>query len=451
MSCKRATRALITRELVIAATTCIVFASALIILIGPDKILEARLLNASFIRQMNGAFLLASDPKINQIFSQWNTLGSHADFAAGPIHLTYTTITNISNSLIAFMSGGERAYSNITLAVSTVIAGISGSILLLSTKKEDSPQESGKSVAFGYCASAIYLTNPAHLASFIEPDVEDAFLLLSFLGYYLWQKEFKRLAYALFAIASFAYPLGAGILCATSCIYKAVCSKRIQNLARLKGWLPIRLPLNDAISIKPFVVGIASWLIARMTYVLTAPEGTVYSGGTLIKRAGLDIADSYYGGVLGAFRFLIPLSGIPANLKEAVGTYSLTEAWGVLNYIQIAVTFTGLSAFALLYGLSELLKKSRPGSSNNYSVSRYFLVLTIGIAIILPQWSSVHFRLLARFFAPAMSFYLAHFLVRVGSKLPDKTGVRQLALIISTSLICTEQLHFFGKWMLGTQ
>ena len=441
------------RNAIMTAVACCASTAGIIALIGPEKILEARLLNDSFMRQMSAAFHLANSQGYLQPFSQWNTSDSLAQFKEGPVHLTYTTFAYLGNVIIALIAGSEQTYNKMTLILSTAVSGISGCIILLSIKQRRVATGNHPWTTLGLCTAALYLTNPANLAAYIEPDFEDLFLLLSLFGLYFLEKRFCWLSNATFAIASFMYPLGGGVICAASFIYMAARKKMKRDLLKLKAWRKVSLPLNKNIPAGPFIIGVITWYATRISYVLTSPVDAVYSGGSLFKRAGIDISDTFYGGIAGIVRFLAPISGIPRSLLEAVGSSSktLAEFWEILNYAQIAATLTVLSALALFYGLLSIADKSRSDETINCSPARYFLLLTVGIAVLLPQWSSVHFRLLARFFAPAMSFYLAHFLVRAAWKLSKEKGTRQLTAFAITSLICIEQLHFFGKWILGAQ
>jgi len=115
---------------------------------------------------------------------------------------------------------------------------------------------------------------------------------------------------------------------------------------------------------------------------------------------GLDALDSHYGGILGIARFLVPIAGIPKHIipAPALGDVDIEVIWPIVNLLQLALTTFLLSTAGLLV----LIKGYVFGGFKKYNlpppcIASYFSILTFSVALILPQWSAVHFRLLLNF------------------------------------------------------
>ena len=303
----------------------------------------------------------------------------------------------------------------------------------------------------------LFLTNPANLMMLIEPDFEDSFVFLLFFGSMLLHCGSVRFSKIVLCISSFLYPLGAGALIGSFCLSKVSVSLS-RKVSSVKSFMfdlmrNRNVPLSSGISIYPVAIGFLFYFIARLIYIACDQSFTNnYTGSSLFTRIGLDAGDQFYGGILGIFRFAIPFSGVPNGLVDIINTreLGLDELWALINHLQIAIVYGLISMAAFVFAIVTITRNKRAVSTLDYVIPNLFLVLTFSIILFLPQWSSVHFRLVARFFAPAMSFYLGYLIYTIASRFKPVFSHAYALAILLTSLISLDQIHFFAKWMVFT-
>ena len=443
------------RSLMLAIFACLVVVAGVVHMLDQDQLQAIRFENKSFVRQMNSAFHMGSRDVGLRVFSYWNTAADIDKFKEGPIHLSYSMIPNWPNALIARIAGDKITYSIINFWVGCFQISLYGAILFCTVRSgknliHDAGISSGFLAAF---AAFLFLTNPSSLMMLIEPDFEDSFIFLVFVGCLAVYFGAKKSSNFAFWSSSFLYPLGGGAVIGAFVLSNLgkffpgrkasikSCSKIVSEAHRL--------PLRTGLSVIPFVIGLASYFVARSLYLLLAEPSQVYSGGSVFSRAALELGDDFYGGVLGLLRFLVPISGVPEKLIDSFDLrgLSLDQFWMFLNHIQLAIVYAVISLTAFVFALMVALKKNSPVANKYCIIPNFFLIVTVGVLVFLPQWSSVHFRLVARFFAPAMSFYLAYLTCMVAERFRPAHHASYVLVAVLGGLISLEQLHFFVKWM----
>ena len=420
-----------------------------------DRLQSVRFENKSFVRQMNSAFHLSSKDGGLPVFSHWNTASDIDKFEEGPVHLSYSTLPNLPNAIIARIAGDKIAYSAINFWIGCFQISLCGAILFC-TVRSGKRLTNGSGIPSGFLAAFaafLFLTNPANLMMLIEPDFEDSFIFLVFIGCLAVHFGAMQSSNFAFWLSSLLYPLGGGAVIGAFVVSKLAkffpgrqaTEKSSGNFIPPVHWLPLRTGL----SVIPFAIGLASYFVVRFLYLILAESSQFYSGGSVFTRAALELRDDFYGGVLGLLRFLAPIAGVPDQLMNSFGLrgFSLEQFWVFLNHIQLAIVYAVISLAAFVFALVVALKRSSPVANKDCIIPNFFLMLTVAILVFLPQWSSVHFRLVARFFAPAMSFYLAYLACMMAERCRLTHHASYVLIAVLGGLISLEQLHFFVKWM----
>ena len=437
---------------------CLVVIACCLSFLNFDKLHARRLESKSYIRQMYSAFTLAQSDFRLRIFSQWNTSPSIEKFKEGPVHLSYSSLSNFPNTLIAKFSQNKSLYSTLNLGLGCMQISMCAAALYYTIKSHRPKSDIIKSqTVLASITLLLFLTNPASLMMLIEPDVEDSFIFLLFFGSILLHFGSVKFSKIIFFISSFLYPLGAGALIVSFFLSKAsvLLSSKLKSAKTfmLDVVRNRNIPLSPGISIYPVIIGFFSYFVARLIYIACDQRLTqTYTGSSLFARIGLDPGDQFYGGILGIFRFAIPFSGFPNGLVDVINLreLGLNELWALINHVQIAIVYGLISMAAFVFAILTITRNKKAVLTLDYIIPNLFLVLTLSIILFLPQWSSVHFRLVARFFAPAMSFYLGYLIYSYASRLKSVFSNAYTLAIIVTSLISLDQIHFFAKWMVFT-
>ena len=424
--------------------------ATIISLVHPERITDRQLENLSFLRQMHAAYNISSTSGWIRLFAEWNVAENLRDFSSGTIHMSYTTLAYLPQSVLAAITKTRANYLSASFGLSSFALAFCGFAIGFCTDKNRS-RPNGAQLPVSPTAiitSLLFITNPNILMAIVEPDFEDSFIIALFMGSFLYEVGRKAFANLAFFAGSFLYPLGAGAFIA--CFGFSTASRAFLELARShsfrkKCWF--KIPLANEITIVPFLSGAATYAITRIAFQFTSTERD-FSGGTLATRMGLDLSDTYYGGIIGRVRFLLPISGIPEKIKHSgiIKDLDLPGLWLTLNYSQIAIAFAMLGGIALAAGASSLLERNPKDKTPMPLLPKLFLILTVSIIIFLPEWSSVHFRLVARFFSPAMSYILADLIVNLSKRAIPQTTYRTSVASIVAATICLEQLHFFFKF-----
>lgn len=426
-------------------------AAFILLLLGEQEIDLARTKNLPFIRQTNAAFNIAEELTPGQLFSQWNNQAELSNFKEGPIHMSYTSLGYLANTLLALTTKNLNAYNNAISYLTIISLAILGTSYYLTG--ESSIQGTAnklKAKLTNVAATALFVTSPGFLMLVIEPDFEDSFISLYFIGIYCLEFASPFFGNFILALSAICYPLGAGAITASSYITKLTHLKPSKRHSFARFW-SLKIPNSANVLAAPFLVGIIVYASIRSLYYIFLDNPAFTTGGSLLKRAGLDTSDTYYGGILGIFRFLAPLSGIPESILSFSESreLSLDLFWVNINYLQILAFFflLGLAGFTAMCKYF-FLSRDKPELPPIPNLSA---IITLSILIFLPQWASVHFRLIARFFAPAMSFFVAKITIDVLIGKSPLSPKKIILLIAAIWLMCLDQLHFFQKWIVSVQ
>jgi len=431
-----------------------------------DSLEHARLENASFVRQMRAAYSLLEGEKILQrLFWHWNTSSNQEEFINSPIHLSYPSVSYFVNALIAKASKDIRGYMDATKLIGFALLCGYGSVfyqeLFNFYSKATNPQPKNQAVPLllGLAGASLLVTNPSFLSLIVEPDFEDGLIFAIFISSFFLGTACPRIAAIFLGLGSAIYPLAAGAVLAPWILRELTCIVRAKATQTIKYTLNYRLVLADKLDARPVLIGFLTYILARATFVFLvvhcSSTTVLLSGSSPYPRMGLDALDSYYGGILGIARFLVPIAGIPKHIipAPALGDVDMEVIWPIVNLLQLALTTFLLS----IAGLLVLIKGYVFGGFKKYNlptpcIASYFSILTFSVALILPQWSAVHFRLLARFYAPALSFALTFLLYKVYCKMHSRHYKAGIAIITAlTWLLALEQYAFFGKLVIEGQ
>lgn len=381
-------------------------------------------------------------------FWHWRLPG---DFSSG-LYISYPSFAYLPLSLliqiglegkVAFAITSVIFYSSISLAA--FLLGYNyinklGSVQLFS-------------ILGGLLLSVMVITQPTILNILTDPNWEDSFVLFSLVGFSIAYAN-SILAMLSFACAAFTCPsagLAACLFCAISFslsfhgVSRSSC-RRLSLFPLIKSAYSLLDPL-----LKPLlgsIAGILCYLALRIILASTLGEGASVSGSSLTFRMGLDEeSTNYYGGLVSMFRILFPISGLPKGLFDF-------DRRSVSNLL-LLFEFALLSLGSLSYVIRRILCLAKGVKPNSMQiVLLYFAFITICMVCIFPNWSAVHFRLLARLYAPCMSISLWHVLISGYLRLTQKfkTDYGYLVFGITFSCACwivsSEFLRFFYVWNL---
>ena len=169
------------RAMLVTFVVCLVVIASCLSFLDINKLHARRLESMSYIRQMHSAFSLAESDFGFRIFSQWNTSPSIEKFKEGPVHLSYSSLANLPNTLIAKFSQNKPLYSTLNLGLGCFQIALCGATLFHTIKSHRPKSDSIKSqTVLALITLLLFLTNPASLMMLIEPDFEDSFVFLLF-------------------------------------------------------------------------------------------------------------------------------------------------------------------------------------------------------------------------------------------------------------------------------
>ena len=128
--------------------------------------------------------------------------------------------------------------------------------------------------------------------------------------------------------------------------------------------------------------------------------------------------------MLGLFRFLIPISGLPASVTQIIRnrTLELSDMWTIINCLQLAFFFFMISLIALIFASLTNFRSRKIARINHYTpkplFNTYLFHFIISTTMVVCSLS-----IGVKIFAPAMSFYLGYLLCSLGSKFKPITAL----------------------------
>ncbi len=421
-----------------------------------NEIIEARLNSLSYLRQLNASFSLSQVNPLKWLgFWHWNTKPIQS-FTDSGIFLSYPIISYIPNTIIAFITRDIEKYQELTLLIGIFqllsISYITYDLFLSSNFKKNG--FSNISVQFfSIIAAVLFLTNPATLGLLIEPDFEDCFIFLSFLGFWShFRFKNKTLSKIIFFISSFSYPTGSLIILIGFILINLINSNKIKLSQNKSDNLKQRIAKFTSsieISIWPFLIGFIFYILLRIfAYYLIDNAGIQTTGSSLLFRVGLDPSDTYYGGILSTLKFLTPIVNIPKEILDInLNNLDLKSFWLIVNCLLLLLEFIIFNSIGIIYLIRVISNSSEMQKKNIEILGGYFILLAFTYILLFPQWSAVHFRLIARFIAPSSSIGLSIFLMKINNRISLPRG-RYLSweMIFLSWILIIDQLRYFLTW-----
>ena len=432
------------------------FATLVFSLINSEQVISARDTSISFVRQMNASFSLA---EINPFkffgFWHWHFLPGE-EFTQGPIHLTYPNIGYLPNTFVAYITQDRNLYSLITLLLGFILL-LLYTLIVFDLSRRSSLQrkqnERTNLLLFGGLTSIILFTNPSFLGIIVQPDFEDCFIFISFVALWLHLSRVSFFASkALFLLAGFSYATGSSVIIFGSLIINGLqlVSSRLSPEKNLTEniYSVFRIPHSN-ISTLPILFGVIIYFLTRyIAFTLLSADGYEFTGANYIFRLGLKPDDTFYGGLFSTLKYLVPISSID-QIKELLSEekLSLPVFWSVLNAFLLILEIGLISVLGTFKSIKQLSIKSNTFPNELRTVVSYFSVLSIFYIILFPQWSAVHFRHLARLFAPAIAISIGVILFQINQRMTIRRSSTLSWEVIALSwLIIVDQIRFFLTW-----
>lgn len=414
-----------------------------------DGVFDIQSFSPTFIRQISEAssIPLRLLPGIAG-FWYWRL---ENDSSSG-IYASYPSLAYLPLALLVKLTSNPRLSFAVLSGFSCSLASLSAYVI----GRRHVLQRSGNafaSVAGGLCLSFLIITHPSLLNFLVDPNWEESFVFMSLAGFAL-SLVAPFVATIAFLVAALCCPSAGLAACLFSVVSTYTAFREFKSSGFATGgifrnvlaFLEFLPPLSR--SLIGSIMGIFLYLLSRILLLFSGDMYPGTSGSSLLFRMGLDLqSTNFHGGILSVFRVFLPVSGIP------VGISSLD--WNSIVAILLLAEFSALSVISILC-ISRVAYAYINGKdcSMAHVACLYFFFVGAFMIVVFPNWSSVHFRLLARLFAPGMSIAIWLLLHRVSSGICafSKTPWKNLLYIMSIALLSwvvgTDFIRFFYVWNL---
>ena len=415
-----------------------------------DQLFDIQGLSPSFIRQTSQASTIPIGflPGIAG-FWYWRL---DNDVSSG-VYVSYPSLAYLPLTLLGKLTSNIRSSFAILSFFSLSLLSLSAFVIGRKYVSQRRHFNGLTSVVAGLSLSFLIIAHPSLLNFLIDPNWEESFVFMSLAGFALSFVAPLMAAIAFF-IAALSCPSAGIAACLFSILLIYPALEKFKRtgfvgasiLSKVFAFLEFLSPLSR--SLMGSMLGVFLYVVMR---ILFSVYGDIYpdtSGSSLLFRMGLDLPSTdYHGGILSVFRTFLPVSGIPKGISSL--------GWDSIVSILLLVEFLVLSLISILWVYRIACAYINGKDRSAVAVAcLYFFFVGAFMIVVFPNWSSVHFRLLARLIAPGMSIAIWLWLDRYCSRIcalfktPWKSSLYVLSVTLMSWVVATDFIRFFYVWNL---